>query len=132
MKNFQSYSEFLNEAKLRIRPVYIENFKRNFVMYSKQEEIFGWILNNSSLEKDNELVWQKDGYSLYTNLYEKDKEEISFILVSVETGSTEFNLKRMVGSSTAPLKYTENYALDVMNYFKSLEKYIKKLNTVLV
>lgn len=132
MKTFQTYLEYLNEMakSLQIKQSYVDNLISNFTMYSKVKEILGWSLNEDSLEKDGELVWQKNGYTLYANPYRKNSEEINFILVS--TDAPEFNLKRLVGSNFIQLKYSENYLLDINNYIKSMDKYLKKLNTALI
>ena len=131
MKNFQSFNEYVNEASksLQVRQPYVDNLISNFEMYTKTKEINGWILNDSSLEKDGELVWEKGGYILYANPYRKGIEEINFILTSNDTPT--FNLKRLVGSDFVQLKYSENFVLDINNYIKAMDKYLKKLNTVL-
>lgn len=128
MKNLQSYDEFLNEA-VKMSSTYFLNLLTNFDMYTKITSIGGWDLNMSSLEKDLELVWQKDNYCLYTYLFSDKKELVEFELISDD--APNLNLKRLVGFDTLPQKYTENYMLDIANYTKNVEKFIKKLNVSL-
>lgn len=128
MKNLQSYDEFLNEA-VKMSSTYFLNLLTNFDTYTKITSIGGWDLNMSSLEKDHELVWQKDNYCLYTYLFSDKKELVEFELISDD--APKLNLKRLVGFDTLPQKYTENYMLDIANYTKNVEKFIKKINVSL-
>jgi hypothetical protein len=128
MKNLQSYDDFLNEA-VKMSSSYFLNLLNNFDTYTKITSIGGWNLNMSLLEKDHELVWQKDNYSLYTYLFSDKKEIVEFKLISDD--DPKLNLKRLVGFDTLPQKYTENYMLDIANYTKNVEKFIKKLNSIL-
>lgn len=129
MKNFKAFDEFITEGyKPKFSSSYYKNLLINFDMYSKIKTINGWTLNSNSLEKDKELVWQKEGYSLYTHLFSDKKELVEFELIDESDIINKIDLKKLIGTSTLNQKYTENYLLDIQNYIKNVEKFTQKLN----
>lgn len=129
MKTLKTFNEFLSEsAKLPIRKKYVDSLISYYTTYTEVLKIENWSLDVKKLEKINVLIWKRDDFELETLIYNNNKEQIKFILTDTEN-NIDMNIKNIVGSDTISLEYTENYLLDVGNYVKSVEQFIKKLNS---